>query len=207
MSHYDISRWVDYARNLVPEDQRAPMEAHLNACTDCSSALAWLSKVVAAGAAARMSEPPVELVEAARSVFPAPVPVEWPVWAELKRRAAELTYSSLRDPLPAGTRTAHAGFAQVVYRSGPYRVDLRVEGSALVGQVSQEEPAGTGLGVFAVGLLAGKKVMAQAVSNEFGEFCLEYASRSNMRLVVAISKKSCIELPLTPLQLRERGVN
>ena len=40
MRHYSLEKWVDFARNVIREDEKAKMQSHLNTgCAECSKEL------------------------------------------------------------------------------------------------------------------------------------------------------------------------
>jgi hypothetical protein len=99
-----------------------------------------------------------------------------------------LVFDSFREPLPAGVRSQHRVSRQTLYEAGDYAVDLRQEherGGArvtMVGQVASRKEPGRALAGVAVVLSSGSSVLAKTVSNEFGEFQMEYPPARDLRL-------------------------
>jgi len=93
---------------------------------------------------------------------------------------AEKIFDSALQPAPAGLRSASATGRQVVYRSGDCLLDLRLllgtGGISLVGQLLKASNPAEAYGGARVRLW-GTAVLAEATSNEFGEFLLEAGGR------------------------------
>ncbi len=101
-----------------------------------------------------------------------------------------LIFDSFRDPLPAGLRTSEARGRRVLYACGTLTVDLWIrpdEGThriMLEGQILDVAKQGRKFENTAVALLGRKGPMAQATTNEFGEFHLDFEIQPKVGLKI-----------------------
>jgi hypothetical protein len=204
MKHYETERWVDFARGLSGDAERAAMQAHLAAgCRQCGRRAELLGELAAMAHADLEYEPPADVMRMARSIFQAPHPAEEPSTARI---LATLIYNSVRDPLPAGMRTSDRP-SQVLYEAEDYMLDLHVnkertsrESGAprmvLVGQIASRKDPGRPLAELPVVLKAGRKVAARGVANSLGEFHLEFVPTAGLRLEIPVESGRTIEVEL-----------
>ncbi len=191
--HFDITEWVDYARNLVSSEQGQEMNSHVKAgCSKCEKLQKLMTKLV--GVCARESaleiprhaEASVKALanlgkESRRSAF--------------QRLLATLAYDSTNDAQPVGVRGTHQISRQVLFHAGDYSVDLRFEhekGSAsmvLVGQIANQKVPDEVMSNLPVILFTGKRELSRSISNSFGEFQMEYVPHSDLRLLVPLDEK------------------
>ncbi len=177
MSHYGPERWVDFVRRVLPECERSAMLRHIDeGCEPCRREVELLLAVHTFSRQQREAEPPVDVVRLAQAIYTPPPRRE----GALRRLVGRLVFDSFAQPAVAGVRQVGSAGQQMAFEAGQYHIDLRLHGEmdssriALAGQiVSREAPQG-GLGASSIELLAGRKVVAEAASNEFGEFCLEF---------------------------------
>lgn len=197
MSHYEIGRWADFARNVTAPRERAKMEEHLaSQCAECGATLEFLRKVTATAALEPNYESVTpDLSAAARRVFTLPaLATRWPdkVLKALQVLVGRLTFDSAADLQPAGARAHRTDTRQVMYEAGDFCLDLRFDRERdsmhimLVGQVANQKNPEFRVARLPVFILSGQKVVSQTASNEFGEFSLEYIPRSNLRLCVPV---------------------
>jgi hypothetical protein len=197
--------WVDYARGLGGAEERAAMEAHLSSgCEQCQRQAALWGRLAATARAEAEYEPSPHTVRLARAIFAlrAPERARSPV-----QILARLVYDSFRDPLPAGLRAADRP-SQARFEAEHYSVDLHLNRErvdreigagrmVLVGQIEHSSQPGKGLADLPVLLVSGSQVVARGVSNERGEFHLEYdpRTRPRLRIPVEVDKRIEIRLP------------
>ncbi len=191
MKHYDIIQWVDFARDAISPEARAAMRGHLQAgCLECQLTVGLLEKAVAAAREDARIDVSAEMVQAAKEVFAIEPPRPEPV---LQRVFGRLRFDSFAQMMPEGARAGASGDRHVMFHAGDYSVDLRLESETdsatgtLVGQIFGRNDAKQPVGAVPVLLMAGKKVVTRTVSNEFGEFILDYMPAKNLRLCVPIS--------------------
>jgi hypothetical protein len=190
MSHFDLSEWTDFVNAVLSDERRAALDRHLGeGCTDCATTLELLRKVAQASAADRASEVPPELVTAAEAIFgeryhTSPSQL-------LPRIVAHLIFYNSAELQPAGVRGAQAVIRQLAFEAGDYCLDLSLGGDAiktsLVGQFINKIVPTAPQAYIPVLLISGEVVVCRTMTNEFGEFSLEYQTRQNMRLCLPIA--------------------
>ncbi len=201
MTHYGIVEWVDFARGVASEDDRARMQEHLAAgCPECAQVVAFCERVTSVCRAIADQPVPDSVVRCARAIFTVRKPAPR---RRLFRIPVELIYDSFLAPEPAGLRSSWQVGWQALYRAGDCCVDLRIEPdlrssrAAIIGQISNRSLPETGMTGLAVCLKSGKDVIAETLSNRFGEFQLEYDQRPRLQLCIYLDGGSkAILLPL-----------
>jgi hypothetical protein len=202
MKHFAAEKLIELVRNVAPAAERQSLESHLSECTECASLTDLYRQVADWAAGEALYQPPDGAVRAVKAQFAA-APV-----GNAKAGILELLFDSVLQPMTAGARASVASARQLLYRIGPVYLDLRVdsepnsERASLVGQMldrSNPEHPITGVPVV---LLAGQKNIASTSSNGNGEFQLEFAMRSNLRLSVAVDPLHPVYLPITSVQQR-----
>jgi hypothetical protein len=200
MRHYSLEKWVDFARNVIGEDERADMQSHLETgCAACSKELSmWqrLQQVARHESAYTPAEGAMRTVNATfanRPISPS---------SRAKSQLASLLLDSFRGPLFAGMRSSESASQQLLYGAGDYRIDVRIEPQTdservvLIGQVLNSAKPDERLSAMSVSLLKGRKILAESVTSDFGEFQIECELQSGIRLVVALSDHKDVSLQL-----------
>ena len=203
MSHYDLTRWIDYLRRLVNVQEHSEMTSHLSECSSCRATHDLFARFAARMQADLQFEVPEYAIRNARAIFRANAPAKRTL---LQKLTASLVFDSFQQPALAGARTGTPGMRHALYEAGDYSVDIRLEeerGSTrvnMVGQLALRSSTSNTLEGVPVMLFSGRKVLAQSVSNEFGEFQLSYAPSPRLKLHVPIhDRKQCLELHLGSL--------
>lgn len=187
--HYELSEWADFVHELAPPSQSSRMEQHLEDCRLCRHQVEFITKVARAAVADAGVQLPEHVFRLAKSIFALHEPEKGSSWSRI---IARLVYDSFREPLPAGIRGTHRISRQAMYEAGDYCLDLKMEheqGSAkvlLVGQIANAKQPERGIENVPVLLMSGKSTLARAVSNEFGEFQMEFASGKRLKLLVPV---------------------
>jgi hypothetical protein len=200
MRHYSLEKWVDFARNVVREDEKVEMQSHLETgCAACSKELSmWqrLQQVARRESAYAPSEGTVRTVNATFVNRPAGRS------SRAKSQLASLLFDSFRGPLLAGVRSSGSASQQLLYGAGDYRIDVRIEPQidsekvVLIGQVLNSADPDERLSAAPVSLLKGRKLLAESVTSEFGEFQIECELQGGIRLVVTLSDRQEVSLQL-----------
>jgi hypothetical protein len=207
MAHYDIGEWADYVRNLVSELRRHQMEEHLSSgCEECSSVVGFLRGVTEVAATEQFyEESTAPFAAAAREIFVAPANVgeRAGIMSALRTLAAQLTFDSAAGLYPSGARGQWSAARQLMYQAGDYCLDLRIDREPnttrviLVGQLANEKQPLLQLARLPVFVMAGKQIVSETASNQFGEFTLDFLPRPNLRLCVQVTQGGVqIEVPL-----------
>jgi hypothetical protein len=212
MKHYGIAQWVDYARGLITEPAGAAMQIHLSeGCSECREVADFCVKLSAVCNEMSANPVPDWVVRNARSIFPARVP-EAP--RRVFRMPIELVYDSFLVPAPAGLRATWQVGWQAMYRAGDCSLDLRIEPelyssrAAVIGQISNHTVPGNRMENIPVYLKAGRLIVAETRSNQFGEFQMEYEQQGRLQLCVYLEDGSkCFQVPLKKFSSDRGGAN
>jgi len=188
MKHYGIAQWVDFARGVTPEQEGSIMGEHLaTGCLECRQAADFCDKLARVCLAVAPLRAPEAVVRNARAIFP----IRWPERSKRAVRiAAELIYDSFLVPVPAGMRASWQVGWQALYRAGDCSLDLRIEPelqssrAAVIGQISNHTVPETEMANIPICLRSGRLVVAETLSNRFGEFQMEYEQQGRIQLCV-----------------------
>ena len=204
MKHFVMEQWVDFSRNLTGEDERRRMQEHLaSGCDGCEQLANLTQRLVTCCTAMAAGAVPEATVRLARAIFPVRTPQ---VPKRGSRLPIELIFDSFLAPSPAGLRSTWQVGWQGLYRAGECSLDLRIEPelkssrAAVIGQVTNHVCPSQGMGDLAVSLQAGDRIVAQTVSNRFGEFQMEYEQRAQLQLVIRLQDANVIQVPLKKLR-------
>ena len=208
MKHFEITEWCDFVRETAEPMHQAEMKGHLaEGCSKCQRTADMMNALEATARAEARHPAPQQAVYYARSIFALQMPERVNL---LPRLTAHLLYDSFRDPLPAGVRSQHHISRQTLYEAGPICMDLRLDHErgkpevSLVGQISDKRNVNRTCSGIPVYLVAGKTdVVAKSISNELGEFRMEYAPRRNLRLVVEVGEDRVIDPQADSLEQRD----
>jgi hypothetical protein len=200
MRHYSLEKWVDFARNVIGQDEKAEMQSHLETgCAACTKDLSmWqrLQQVARRESAYAPSEGAVRTVNATFVNRPAGRA------SHAKTQLASLLFDSFRGPVLAGVRSSGNASQQLLYGLDDYRIDVRIEPQmdsekvVLIGQVLNSADPDERLASMPVSLLKGQKLLAESVTSEFGEFQIECQLQSGIRLIITLSDRKEVSLQL-----------
>jgi len=204
MKHYGITALVDFARNLVPEENAVAIRAHLaTGCPECSDIIHFIDKLNFVCRRVSEVSVPEAALRNARSILPASLTVKP---ARSRRLLAQLVYDSFLAPAPAGLRSSWQVGWQALYRAGDCSLDLRIEPelhssrAAMMGQISNHEVPDVRMSDIPVLVKSGRMVLAEGRSNQFGEFQLEYEQQNRLHLSVYLEGGArYIQVPLKRL--------
>lgn len=173
MRHFGQSEWADFSRGLAGERETA-MREHLQNCSQCREAAELWQRVAHLASQEALHAPPEAAVRIAKSYMSGAAQEK----RSLATMVAELIFDSRREPALAGLRSATASARQLLFRSGDYEIDLRIQRDqadkpvCIVGQILS--PIGKSVRGLPVALISGVGREATAATNEFGEFTLEF---------------------------------
>jgi hypothetical protein len=200
MKHYAIDQWVDFSRGVAAGEEAARMLAHLEGgCADCRRLADFTSELSNTCAAMGSAEVPERVVRLARAIFPVRMQARP---KRGNRLPIEMIFDSFLVPSAAGLRSAWQVGWQGLYRAGDCSVDLRIEPelkssrAAVIGQITSHVQPAVEMGNLPVCLRSGKQVVAETVSNRFGEFQMEYDQQAKLKLCISLRDSKRIEVPL-----------
>jgi hypothetical protein len=200
MRHYSLEQWVDFARNVIDEKEKAEMQSHLETgCAACSKELSMWQRLQQVARREADYAPSEGAVRTVNAIF-----VNRPAGraSHAKSHLASLLFDSSRSPLLAGVRSSGSSSQQLLYGAGDYRIDVRIEPQMdsekvlLIGQVLNSADPDERLAAMPVSLLKGQRILAESITSEFGEFQIECELQGGIRLVVALSDRQEVSLQL-----------
>ena len=186
MKHFTTEEWIDFVNQLATSGKKLEMQQHLDSgCKRCQETIDLWQKVRKTGAAERNYQPPADIVCAAKAAF---ATAGWAAKPERAPGLIELLFDSFLQPALAGARSAGTGMRQMLYRAGPYQVDVQIEakpeGNRLVvtGQVLNVSRTDFVVSALQVTLSNRRGSTVHAVTNQFGEFRGEIDSSGDLEL-------------------------
>jgi hypothetical protein len=185
------------------------MREHLaGGCAECRQTADFCNNLAAVCQEMEAYEVPESAVRLARSIFPTQASSRP---ARVARIPVELLFDSFLVPSPAGLRATWQVGWQALYRAGDCSVDLRVEPdlsssrAAVIGQISNHLAPEAEMADVPVCLKQGKLILAEARSNRFGEFQMEYEQQSRIQLCIYLEGGSkCIHVPIKKVAMDKR---
>ena len=206
--HPGIEAWIDFVRDSLPAEQAAMMRSHLGqGCLLCSRMAALWKQVWRTAQEEARFRPPEGLVRS----------VEASAAQYLPYPRVRLLFDSWREPLPAMIRTANISARHLIYQAGPVLLDLETQREddrqriSVVGQLLTSSEGKKGMPDVPIQVSVGETLVAEATTNQFGEFHLrfDYALRpepvegefpfeeeESIRLRAVIAHGEQIDLPL-----------
>lgn len=203
MKHFSISQWADFVRDLGDRASRSAMEAHLFLpCPPCQRTVKVLRDVAVTARREADYEPPEHAIRCAEAIYS----LSRPEKAGFPRLVARLVHDSLREPLPAGMRAQSSLSRHALYEAGSYYLDLQLEQQrtsglvTLLGQLADRKKPAASTADVPVWLMDRKRVVTTTFCNRLGEFQLEYAPASRLRLCVPLREaRKRLEVSLNSL--------
>ena len=204
MKHYGIIHWVDFARRVLNKDEELLMLEHLSAgCVECRELFNFCNSVCEASRKLDPAAVPDWVVRRAKSVAPVRTSTQSRRFSLIP---VELIYDSFLAPAPAGLRSSWQVGWQGLYHTADCSLDLRIEPelkssrAAVIGQITNRTAPHKEMENIPVCLKLGKQVIAETVSNRFGEFQMEYEQQGRLQLCVYLEGGTRrIQVPLRKL--------
>jgi hypothetical protein len=200
MRHYSLEKWVDFARNVIGENEKVEMQSHLQTgCAQCSQELGMWQRLQQVARRETSYTPSTGAVRIVNAAFSSRSTGRL---RHAKPEVASLLFDSFRSPLLAGVRSVESASQQLLYGAGDYRIDVRIEPQmdsekvVLIGQVLNSANPTERLSALPVNLLKGRKILAEAVTSQFGEFQIECGLEECFRLMVLLPGGRQISLQL-----------
>jgi hypothetical protein len=200
MKHYAIDQWADFTRGLLAGEAQTQMQAHLESgCQKCRAIWGFTRKLTVTCTSLATDLVPEPAVRLARAIFPVRVH-DQPKRGN--RLPVEAIFDSFLVPSPVGLRATWQVGWQGLYRAGDCSVDLRIEPelksprNAVIGQITNHALPEFQMGNLPVCLRAGKMVVAETLSNRFGEFQMEYDQQARLKLCIELWDSKSIQVPL-----------
>ena len=194
MKHFSEEAWADFVRDTTAPKMKTAMHQHINdGCRKCETALQVWQGVLSIARTESSITPPDDIVRVVKSQFVSD--------AAARKHGFRLLFDSSLQPASTGIRGSVTA-RQFLFETDDYYIDVRLEptrGSkpaCLVGQVMNRNAGARVPQEMKVRLRQGLRPMAEASTNRFGEFQLEFEADQNLSLALGNSEESEIILPL-----------
>jgi hypothetical protein len=188
MKHFSTEEWVDFVNQALTADQTEAMQKHLaTGCKHCAETVSVWQKVKKAATTEASYQPAPDALRIAKAAFAASG------LARKKKEAAslvEVLFDSFLQPAVAGARSVVVGTRQMLYRAGPYQIDIQIEpkpGSnriVVTGQLLALNHPGTAGSDIQVTLSNNRGHSVLAATNQFGEFSGEIENSGDLELSI-----------------------
>lgn len=203
MKHFSPIEWVDFARNLVPAEHRAPMQEHLDqGCGMCLKMVQTWVMMVDFARHEPFYEPPDGALRNAASYF---VSFSLTLQERNDVRILRHVFDSFELGALQGIRGSGTAPRQLMYNSDSVFIDLRVERKsdsdcvALTGQVVDTQLREGELEEIPVLLFSKSDASLRTTTNQLGEF--NFSFNAVERLGLHLSMKDISLLLLLPESL------
>jgi len=179
--HFTEDQWSDLVRGVLPAEKSLALWQHLEkGCEGCRQSFRLWQLVADVANNEIRQEVPEALMHSSRGAY-----IEWRRLYLLPQRArmVRLVFDSLLAPLPSGVRSEASAPRRILWESGQWSCDLRIEPLAgkrtfLTGQIVAPGSQ-AGLPVL---LLSADALEAETTANQFGEFQLEIDRANGLRI-------------------------
>jgi len=190
MNHIEPAELVDLARDLVAEDEAAPLRRHLEECGRCRTALERVSLVVrAARADTSMPSAAVRDAEALAAEWSSPSP---------EAIGARLVFDNVLQPREAGVRGT-ALDRHLLFEADHWAVDLRLVRSdrtlSITGQLANAAAPSSGCRGVAVLAWSSEGVVGRGLTGSFGEFTIACPNVAPLTLEIRSTPAITIGIP------------
>jgi len=203
MTRYRLEDWCDYVRGLAPdreaEEMRALFESGDRAAARAVKAFASVGEVARFDRANAVPEHAVRAVKALASVARPEKASRGERSTFLKYLMPQISFDSLRDAAPVGTRDLQPNTRQLVAQAETYTLDVRFEqesdpaGTVIVGQLLDGMAP---LGETPVLIRSSGRIVGRSQTNRFGEFQVEGLPEPPLTLALILEDDTCFELTL-----------
>ena len=198
MKHFSPIEWVDFVRNVVPTEHRAPMQEHLD--QGCGSCLKMVKTWVTMVDFARREpfyEPPDGAIRNAGSYF-----FSFSLTLQQRKdvRVLRHVFDSFALGMLEGIRGSGTAPRQLLYNSHNVFVDLHLEqtpGSdliALTGQVVDAQVSDGILEEVPVLLFSKGDMEFETTTNRFGEFNFSFVAAGHLGLLLSMNESGLLLL-------------
>ena len=202
-SHFEEESWLGLALRLVPADQAARMQAHLDrGCTECTKIWRLWSLVAETAAREHLYEPPRDVVQAVKALLP--LVQKLPLLPRLTR-PVRIMFDSFHHPLPVGIRGSTSLARDLRYETDDFLIDLRlkeedVKRIAVCGQIVSKRPGPASshkIGVLLTGENA--RLLGHTIVNSLGEFQFEVENQGPLTLYMDFPNSTITHIDLPPV--------
>lgn len=195
MVHFGTEEWADFARKRVTLECEARMQAHLEAgCSTCVDTLQVWLKVMEAAGNLNVYNPPEGGVRLVKSLYP----IVSPQASRYRHVEVARLLPAFPVPLAEGLRASGFSSRHFLFQKGNLLLDVQIElrpesgRASMAGQIVDRAQPGTRFAERSIALMRENTELARAVTNQFGEFHLEFTPAEDVVLVVELEGESLL---------------
>jgi hypothetical protein len=197
--HFAAEEWVDFVNGVLPAERNQAMQRHLDSdCRRCSKVADLWGRVRQAAKRESECHAPESAVRHVRSAFAMARPLEAKRGFEIPR----LVFDTLWQRAAVGVRSTASTPRQVIYKAGEIAIEMLLEPEPnserinIAGQVSSTARQGEGLPDIPVVVTSPDGKIAEASTNQFGEFQLDFVPQGGLRISFAVIGEKELSIPL-----------
>ena len=200
MKHYSTEEWVDFVNHTVTAARQEAMQKHLaTGCKGCKETVSLWQKVSKTAAAEANYQPPADTVRLAKAAY---LTTRLNTPQKESRSLVEVLFDSFLQPATAGARSIVIGTRQMLYRAGPYQIDIQIEPKQstdrliITGQLLDLGNPGVLGSDIQVTISNQRGNSVVATTNQFGEFSGEVENTGDLELTIPGEAEKPIVLSL-----------
>jgi hypothetical protein len=200
MKHFSIESWIDFARQVEGKESRIEMQRHLEGgCSECLKTFEIWRHIVDFKKREDINKPPDYAVQGVNAAFALRKVDPFPAGIF---EFATLLFDSALQPVAAGVRGSAPSARQLLYRSGSFCIDMRMqptpgsEAVVLMGQLLNSAQPEHGMRDIPVSLLCQGDTLSRKKTNDVGEFDFGLATLQHLQLAFGIEGTRTIVVPV-----------
>ena len=195
MKHFSDASWIDFVRGAISPIAKQTMQQHIDeGCGKCRETVQMWQGVFSIAQEEAQCAPPADSVRVVKSQFAG-------IQTGIKENPiVRLLFDSQLQPAAAGVRGSVPA-RQLLYETDELCIDLRLEvwhsehRICMVGQILSRSASQLKNQELPVRLYEQNLPLAEGVTNQFGEFQLEFSSNDSVSLAIGQSEETRICLP------------
>lgn len=212
-TRFDLGQWCDFVRGVADPDVEQTMREQLAADSPGARSrrhVELLGLVVATARRDQELEIPEYAVRGAKAIGSLRRPHQLPSLAEsiIRHIPFSVTFDSLLQPAPVGTRDIHSANRQLSFDAEDYSVDVLLAhetdppSTVVVGQLLCRNGGVRPVPEVPVFIVSEGQIVGRSLTGKFGEFHADGLPTEAMKLCLLVSEAERIELPLDKEQVR-----
>jgi hypothetical protein len=195
VKHFNEAFWIDFVRGALSPSAKLTMQQHIDdGCGKCRETVQMWQGVFSIAQEEAGYTPPGDVVRVVKSQFEGVLP------NPKRNPVVRLLFDSQLQPAAAGVRGAVPA-RQLLYETDELCIDLRLEVRrtehrvCMVGQILSRAASQLSNQDLPVRLYEQNLPLTESVTNQFGEFQLEFRSNDAISLAIGDAEETRICLP------------
>jgi hypothetical protein len=197
--HFATEECVDLVNGQLSVERMQMMQSHLDAnCEKCSKTVQFWQHVRQTAQRDADYLVPESVVRHVRTAFI----VAQPLGGQRRFEIPRLVFDSLWRPAALGLRSASGKPRQMIYKAGDIAIEIQIQPEpqsdrvSIAGQVSNTARQSEGVAEIPVVLAGPNGKIAEASTNEFGEFHISFSPEPGARISFTVAGQRDLSVPL-----------